>query len=92
VQTDGHGRQTSQQLTSAEKLQELTLMGLRLVRGLEIKRIDEETGLELHQAYVSKNLELLEKEGLLKRTDTHLVVSLEGRLRLNSLIAFLLAT
>lgn len=90
VEAQGSGLQTSQQLSPLEALQELTLMGLRMTKGLEIKRIFEETSLELHQAYPPQNIEFLEKEGLLKRTDTHLVVTLEGRLRLNSLIAFLL--
>lgn len=91
VEARGSGLQTSQLLSPPEKLQELTLMGLRLTRGLEIKRILEETGLEMHQAYRLSDLDLLEKEGLLRRSDTHLIPTFEGRLRLNSLISFLLA-
>lgn len=90
VERQGHGQQTSQLLSPPEKLQELTLMGLRLTKGLEIKRIVEETGLEIHQAYPLGDLDLLEKEGLLKRTDTHLIPTFEGRMRLNGLIGFLL--
>lgn len=90
VETHGQGLQTSQLLSPLEKLHELTLMGLRLTKGLEVKRIFEETGLELQQAYHLHDLDLLEKEGLLKRTDTHLIPTFDGRLRLNSLIAFLL--
>lgn len=90
VETHGSGLQTSQLLSPPEKLQELTLMGLRLTKGLEINRILEETGLSVHQAYHLSDLDLLEKEGLLRRTDTHLIPTFEGRLRLNSLIAFLL--
>ncbi|MBA3814018.1 MAG: coproporphyrinogen III oxidase [Alphaproteobacteria bacterium] len=92
VEARGHGLQTSLLLSPLEKLQELTLMGLRLTKGLEVKRIKEETGLEIHQAYRPPALDLLEKEGLLKRTDTHLIPTFEGRLRLNSLIAFLLSS
>jgi oxygen-independent coproporphyrinogen-3 oxidase len=92
VEAQGHGLQTSQPLSPLEKLHELTLMGLRLTKGLEITRIFEETGLELHQAYRLQNLDLLEKEGLLKRSETHLIPTFEGRLRLNSLITFLLNT
>jgi oxygen-independent coproporphyrinogen-3 oxidase len=90
VEAHGHGQQASQLLSPLEKLHELTLMGLRLTKGLEIKRIKEETGLEIHQSYRLHDLDLLEKEGLLKRTDSHLIPTFEGRLRLNSLIAFLL--
>lgn len=90
VETQGSGLQTSQLLSPMEKLHELTLMGLRMTKGLGITRILEETGLELDQAYASQAIHLLEKEGLLKRTDTHLIPTFEGRLRLNSLISFLL--
>jgi putative oxygen-independent coproporphyrinogen III oxidase len=90
VETHGQGLQTSQPLSPLERLQELTLMGLRLTRGLEIKRMREETGLEVEEAYNLHSLEMLEKEGLLKRTSTHLIPTFEGRLRLNGLIAFLL--
>jgi oxygen-independent coproporphyrinogen-3 oxidase len=91
VETHGHGLQASQLLSPSEKLQELTLMGLRLTKGLEICRIREETRLEVAQAYSPQKLELLEKEGLLERTATALIPTFEGRLRLNSLISFLLS-
>lgn len=90
VETKGHGLQDSYPLTRLETLRELTLMGLRLTKGLEIKRIKEETGLSLEEAYNFQSINFLEKEGLLTRTATHLVPSFEGRLKLNSLIAFLL--
>jgi len=90
VETQGHGLQTSQLLSPLERLHELTLMGLRLTKGLEVKRILEETGLELHQAYPHQHLDRLEKEGLLERVDTHLIPTFEGRLRLNALTAYLL--
>lgn len=90
VETQGNGLQISQLLSPLERLHELTLMGLRLTKGLDIARIFEETSLELHQAYRLQDLDLLEKEGLLKRSNTHLIPTFEGRLRLNSLITFLL--
>ncbi len=92
VEKQGHGLQTSQPLSLLERLQELTLMGLRLTTGLEIKRISEETGLSVEEAYSLQTLDLLEKEGLLKRSATHLIPTPEGRLRLNGLIAFMLKT
>lgn len=90
VEKQGHGLQTSQPLSRLEKLHEVTLMGLRLTQGLDVKRLVEETGLEPNAAYDFQNLEALEKEGLLTRTATHLIPTFEGRLRLNSMIAFLL--
>lgn len=90
VEKNGHGLQTQISLTPAERLQELTLMGLRLTQGLELKRLAEETGLTAEEAYGSKTLDTLEKEGLLTRTPTHLIPTFEGRLRLNGVIAFLM--
>jgi len=90
VEKDGHGLQASQPLSNLERLHELTLMGLRLTMGLEIKRLSEATGLEIEEAYNPQSIDFLEKEGLLKRTATHLIPTFEGRLRLNGLIAFML--
>lgn len=90
VETHGHGMQLSQSLSPLERLHEVTLMGLRLTHGLPLKRLLEETGLEAEESYGPDTLNILEKEGLLRRTSTHLIATPEGRLRLNSLIAFLL--
>jgi putative oxygen-independent coproporphyrinogen III oxidase len=88
VEMQGNGLEMSQRLSRQERLHELTLMGLRLTKGLDIQRLFEETGLTPEEAY--SGLEALVEEGLLQRTPTHLVPTFEGRLRLNSLIAFLL--
>jgi len=88
VEKEGHGLQIIESLSSEERLQELTLMGLRLTKGLSLKRLQEETGLSPGEAY--PGLSLLEKEGLLIQTPTHLIPTREGRLKLNGLIAFLL--
>lgn len=90
VEKEGHGLQISSPLSQQERLEELTLMGLRLTKGLDIKRLKQETGLCAEEAYGEHCLSLLEKEGLLKKTPTHLVPQFSGRLRLNSLIAFML--
>jgi oxygen-independent coproporphyrinogen-3 oxidase len=90
VEKHGHGLQFSNALSPQERLQELTLMGLRPTTGLEIKRLFDETGLNIEEAYSPQSIHLLEKEGLLKRTETHLIPTFEGRVRLNGLIAFLL--
>jgi oxygen-independent coproporphyrinogen-3 oxidase len=91
VEKHGHGLQDMQVLSAEDKLKELTLMGLRLTKGLALNRIQEEMAQDADQVYRWQGLELLEKEGLLERTDTHLIPTLEGRLRLNGLISFLLA-
>jgi putative oxygen-independent coproporphyrinogen III oxidase len=92
VEKQGHGLQTSEILSPQERLHEFTLMGLRLTQGLDIKRLYEETGLHVEEAYSEKALVVLEKERLLTRTPSHLIVTLEGRMRLNGLIAYLLSS
>jgi len=88
VEKKGHGGEVCVPLSPSERLQEVTLMGLRLTQGLSLKRLYEETSLAPEEAY--QGLSLLEKEGLLIQTPTHLVATREGRLRLNSLVSFLL--
>lgn len=88
VEKNGHGLESMQPLSKEERLQEVTLMGLRLAQGLSLARLFDETGFTLDEAYPT--LGILEREGLLSRTATHLVPSFEGRLRLNGLTAFLL--
>lgn len=90
MEKHGHGLQLSEPLSPVERLQELTLMGLRLTNGLSLERLSEEVGLNAEEAYGSDRLGQLEKEGLLIQTPTHLIPTFEGRLRLNSLISFML--
>ena len=88
VEEQGHGMDSILSLSPLERLQEVTLMGLRLTKGLSLQRLFEETGLTAQKAF--PGLEALAKEGLVQQTPTHLIVTPEGRLRLNSLISFLL--
>lgn len=90
VEKNGHGLQTSTPLSSQERFEEFVLMGLRLTQGLNLSRLKEETGLDVEVAFSLQSLDLLEKEGLLIRTESHLIPTFEGRLRLNGLIRFLL--
>ncbi len=90
VERQGQGLDTSVSLTPKERLQEFTLMGLRLTQGLSLARLTEETGLTLDEAYSNEALMTLEREGLLMRSETHLIPTFEGRLRLNSVIQYLL--
>jgi len=90
VEKHGHGLQLSEPLSPVERLQELTLMGLRLTKGLSLERLSGEIGFNAEEVYGFETLDQLEKEGLLTRTPTHLIATFEGRLRLNSLISFML--
>jgi len=89
VERQGHALELKQSLTPQERLQEVTLMGLRLTQGLSLQRLREETGLTPQDAY--PGLDVLKRESLIRATPSHLVVTPEGRLRLNALISFLLS-
>ena len=90
VEKKGSGLQESSVLSPHEKLQEFTLMNLRLIKGLDLDLLEQKTGILREVAYKSEDIALLEKEGLLTRTNSRLIPTFEGRLRLNGLIAFLL--
>jgi len=91
VETKGHALQVSDLLSPEERLHEFTLMGLRLTQGLDLNRLYEETGLRVEEAYSPQALAVLEKEGLLIQTSSHLIATREGRMRLNGVIEFLLS-
>ena len=90
VEKQGHGLQVFHHLSRLEKLQEFTLMNLRLTKGLNLNLLQEKTGIHLKEAYNQKDINLLEKEGLLKQKDSRLIPTFEGRLCLDGLITFLL--
>lgn len=89
VEREGHGLQRKEALSPQETLEEQTLMGLRLTEGLNLSSLFETTGLSVDEAYSLSNLERLIQESLLRRTDSHLIPTLEGRLKLNSVISYL---
>lgn len=92
VEVNGHGLHKCEALTLEERLREVTLMGLRLTKGLSLRRLQEETGLCLLDAFSEQSLRDLEREGLLQTSSTHVIPTYEGRLRLNSVIGHLLKT
>jgi len=84
VETQGMGIELTETLTPEERLLEVTLMGLRLTQGLSRERLLTETGLQPEDAY--PGLHALKKAGLLSETPSHLTLSFEGRLCLNSVL------
>ncbi len=91
VEQNGQGLQSTEILSSQERFEECVLMGLRLTEGLSENRLKEETGYDFSQVFKLESLGHLNKEGLIHQTGTHLIPTFEGRLRLNSLIKYLLS-
>lgn len=90
VEKQGHGLESSEPLSHKQRFQECVLMGLRLTEGLSWQRLEEETGLEKEACFERKKLNVLEENALLHITDTHIIPTFQGRLKLNALLGFLL--
>jgi putative oxygen-independent coproporphyrinogen III oxidase len=89
VERDGHAMTDDDPVPSEERAREALLMGLRLTEGIELQYFQARTGQTLAQSVDSDILAKAEAEGYLSLTDTHLIATAEGRLRLDALLAAL---
>jgi oxygen-independent coproporphyrinogen-3 oxidase len=64
-------------------------MGLRLAEGIDRQYFQTRTGQTLAQSVDPGILAAAEEEGYVRLTDTHLIATAEGRLRLDALLAAL---
>ncbi len=62
VERRGHGEADRQRLTASEQAVEMTLMGMRLVKGLDLAMLSRETGYGIHGDAIAR----LSQDGLLK--------------------------
>ncbi len=90
VERHGHGTVEEAPVPAADRAREALLMGLRLAEGVDAERFRRRTGVALEAALDPGMLERAEKEGYLARGDGRVVVTPEGRLRLDPLLAALL--
>lgn len=91
VETKGHGEKPRLALPAEDRLAELLLMGLRLVEGVAIARIEALAGRPLALAVDGQALRRLEDAGLLRTDGGRLAATAAGRQRLSSILAALLA-
>jgi putative oxygen-independent coproporphyrinogen III oxidase len=91
VERDGHATRQRDEIAPAERLSEMTMMGLRLAEGIPLGRFSAESGLPFAQAIDQKKLGRLIEGGFLSLDDTRLRASGEGRARLNAVLGALLA-
>ncbi len=87
----GHATRTRTPLAPAERLQELLLMGLRLSEGVPLAAVLAESGRPLGDWIAPARLQSATDAGLLLLSAERLVATAEGRQRLDSLLAHLLA-
>ena len=79
-----------QSLTRANGFTERLMMGLRLTQGIEIATIEAATGCKFEQLITPEKREKLIEAGYLYDDIARLKPTLQGRLRLNAMIQFLL--
>ena len=91
VELRGHGAITRETLSPAVRRDEAALMGLRLCEGLRADLFHQATGIDLHRAFDPDRLHRLDEAGYLEQDAVGMRVTPEGRLRLNALVAYLLA-
>lgn len=88
--SQGHATQRSTPLTRELLVEEVTMMGLRLIDGIDGQLFESRTGLSLDQAFDASTITQLTKAGFLETRPGHLVATAAGRQRLNAVIDLLL--
>lgn len=75
-----------EELTAEERAQELIIMGLRLIEGINKKHFSESCGIAFDKFVNQENLNYLKKEGFLTETSNYITATSKGFLVLNKLI------
>ena len=89
VERDGHGSTAEEVVSGADRGREMLMMGLRLAEGVEAERFLARTGVGLLDAVDREVLGRAEEAGYLVWAGGRLAATLEGRLRLDALLAAL---
>lgn len=80
-----HHRQL-EELTPQQRAEELIIMGLRILQGIDKKRFEKQCGLSFDTFINQKNLELMIKQNLLINSQNNLRPTSQGLLVLNKII------
>jgi putative oxygen-independent coproporphyrinogen III oxidase len=87
----GHGTAKRRRLETHERAEEMIMTGLRLSEGLNIKHVEEITNLSWDQCIDPVCYEQCLSGGLLRRDGDWLIATPSGLLRLNAMLAAMLA-
>lgn len=90
VERAGHGTEERLEVARPERLEELVMMGLRLVEGIPKARFREELGIDLEAAFGARRLDRLLEGGFLTLDEDRLAATPAGRQRLNAVLGTLL--
>jgi len=86
VEQQGHGSTTEERISPRDRAREMLLMGLRLTEGVDAARFAARTGMKLESALDPATLEQALEVGYLTHAAGRLAATIEGRLRLDSLL------
>ncbi len=90
VEAKGHGTAKLTPLSSADRRDEFTMMGLRLTEGIHADNFKLATGLDLETAFDKQTMTRLVDGGFLVQDNHGLKATKEGLVRLNGVLAQLL--
>ena len=90
VERQGHGSTAEERVAPSDRAREMLLMGLRLTEGVDEARFAARTGLDLSDAIDPDVLQQAIEAEYLTHSQGRLSATLEGRLRLDPLLAALL--
>ena len=85
----GSGERTRVSLGAAERVEELLVMGLRLVEGVDLARVETAAGCAVGDRLDAAALDRLIADGLLRLHAGRLIATAAGRQRLDALLAAL---
>ncbi len=86
VEREGHGTTRETAVPPQERAREALLMGLRLAEGVAADRFADRTCVALDAAVDLDIMSAAIGAGYLRRTETHLIATAEGRRRLDALL------
>lgn len=89
VERLGHGSTDEDIIGPRDRAREMLMMGLRLAEGVDSTHFEVRTGLKLEDAIDSGVLDQAVEAGYITPMDNRLTATLEGRLRLDALLAAL---
>ena len=87
VERQGHGSTAEEHILPQDRAREMLLMGLRLTEGVGATRFEARTGVPLADAIDASTLEQAIEADYLTFGDGRLAATMEGRLRLDALLA-----
>jgi oxygen-independent coproporphyrinogen-3 oxidase len=87
IARNGHGLQSEDALSPAERAREALVMGLRLSEGVDLAQIADRTGIGLDLLVDADAAARLESYGLVERSGPRLTVQPEGMLLLDRVLA-----